>query len=89
MGSYARTADDGGRYVGAAYLVFGATTPASDALTNAVRYTGETANSAAGTSVSGAGDVNGDGRADMLVGAPVCCGGTGASAAYLLLGAGL
>jgi hypothetical protein len=53
---------------GAAYLVVGSAGPASDSLSNAVRYTGALNNDKA-TAVAGAGDVNGDGLADFLMGA--------------------
>jgi len=60
---------------GEAYVVFGTTdNPSALDLAdlngqNGFRLTGELFNDAAGTAVSG-GDVNGDGRADLLVGAP-------------------
>src|SRR3546814_2311668 len=50
-------------------------------------YIGEAAGDSAGTSVSGAGDVDGDGYSDVLVGAhDNDDGGTSAGAAYLVLG---
>lgn len=58
---------------GAAYLVFGAETPANVDLgalgRDAFRINGAADFDRAGTSVAGAGDVNGDGLADLLVGA--------------------
>jgi hypothetical protein len=80
--------DDGpGSSAGAAYLLFGSSTPASTRLSLETPYTGEAGSDAAGSSVSGAGDVNGDGYDDMLVGAPANDdGGSSAGAAYLLLG---
>ena len=83
-------AQDNG-YAGAAYVLFGriggfgatfdlATLDGS----NGFKLTGTGAWDLAGTSVSGAGDVNGDGYADLLVGAPGVNGNTGA--AYLVFG---
>ena len=69
---------------GAAYLVLGSGTPVSASLSTAVTYTGEASSDMAGASVAGAGDVNADGYADVLVGAYGCASSTGA--AYLVLG---
>jgi hypothetical protein len=71
-------------YYGAAYLVLGSATPTSGNLSSAIRYTGEAADDRAGESVAGAGDVNGDGYADLLVGAKGYSSNTGR--AYLVLG---
>ncbi|MDP2307418.1 MAG: integrin alpha, partial [Pseudomonadota bacterium] len=60
--------DGPGSYAGAAYLLLGSAAPASASLSTAIQYTGEAANDTAGSSVSGAGDVNGDGYDDVLVG---------------------
>ena len=72
---------------GAAYLVYG---PATGNLTLAdadVKLTGEAWGDRAGVSVAGAGDVNGDGFADLIVGANRDDeGGTDAGAAYVVYG---
>ncbi|MFH1469395.1 MAG: MopE-related protein [Pseudomonadota bacterium] len=69
---------------GAAYLVLGTRSPGGGALdTVALRFEGES-DQQAGISLAGAGDVNGDGLADFLVGAPYERNATGA--AHLILG---
>ena len=79
--------DAGETNAGAAYLVLGSASPGGGSLSSAMRYTGEAADDEAGTSVAGAGDVNGDGYADFLVGATGNdAGGSNAGAAYLVLG---
>src|SRR4030095_8610822 len=73
-------ADDGGAETGSAYLFYGpvfGTVDLSDA--DAV-LVGEVSYAEAGQAVAAAGDVNGDGRADYMVGAP----GDGGGVAYLL-----
>lgn len=78
---------DGGANAGAAYLVLGSNTPAGGSLGLMVEFEGESSQDAAGTSVAGAGDVNGDGFADLIVGAPSNRdSGVEAGAAYLVLG---
>ncbi len=81
----AKNSDAAGSYAGAAYLVDGPTS--GDVALSAAfgRYLGESEGDYAGTCVAGAGDVDGDGLADLLVGAPQA-GGSTAGAAYLLLG---
>ncbi|GDX83635.1 hypothetical protein LBMAG42_54460 [Deltaproteobacteria bacterium] len=79
--------DDGGAEAGAAYLILGAASPASASLSSAVQYTGENGGDNAGVSLSRAGDVDGDGHGDFLIGADDNIdAGTAAGAAYLLLG---
>ncbi len=79
--------NDGGADAGGAYLVLGSAAPTSGSLSTAIQYSGEAAGNQAGRSVAGAGDVNGDGFADMLIGAPFNNdGGASAGAAYLVLG---
>ncbi len=85
--------DGGGSNAGEAYVVFGkASTPQVVDLTNLAVgdgfiIQGESNNDQAGRSVSGAGDVNGDGFADLIVGAPMGDdGGISAGEAYLVFG---
>ncbi len=76
---------------GAAYVIFGSTTPfpASFDLgtltgTNGFRVTGAATEDTLGREVDGAGDVNGDGFADLLLGAPTF--GATAGAAWVIFG---
>jgi len=79
---------------GVAYVVFGKTGGADVTLADLAAgiggfaITGEARNERAGYSVAGAGDVNNDGLADLIVGAPFNnnSGGTDAGAAYLVFG---
>ena len=74
----ASEADPGGRAdAGKSYVVFGRTEPMTAALelsalngTNGFVLNGIDAGDASGASVSGAGDVNGDGIDDLVIGAP-------------------
>jgi hypothetical protein len=76
--------DDGGSNAGAAYLFYGG--PAPDAIADLV-FTGAAAGDALGSSVSAAGDVNGDGYADLVIGAGSNdAGGTTAGRVYVYLG---
>ena len=78
-----------GSNTGAAYLVHGPVT-GNLALSSEAVLLGEGASDTAGWSVSKAGDVDGDGYDDVLVGAPGDdTGGSYAGAAYLVLGSGL
>jgi hypothetical protein len=80
--------DTGGSDIGAAYLILGKTNPNSDTLAAADAYfTGEAEGDQAGRSVSDAGDVNGDGFGDLLIGALYYDSNIGTEgAAYLVLG---
>ncbi len=86
--------DAGGSYAGAAYVVYGKAAPINSvnlddiALGNGgFKIVGEAASDGAGISVSSAGDVNGDGFDDILVGANGNdTGGANAGAAYLVYG---
>lgn len=73
----ARYAGQTGANIGAAYVVFGKRTPfaaivplASLDGSNGFRINGEANGDNAGRSVNGAGDVNGDGIDDLIIGAP-------------------
>src|SRR5213080_3921468 len=74
---------------GSAYVVFGrnrtATIDLASLGTSGFRIDGAGAGNSAGTSVAGVGDVNGDGMADVIVGAP---GGRyfGSGSAYVIFG---
>ncbi|MEO1198110.1 MAG: hypothetical protein AAFX39_02570, partial [Pseudomonadota bacterium] len=91
-----RFADPNGQdQAGASYVVFGKSGGFADALDlssldggNGFRINGETAGSASGYSVSSAGDVNGDGFDDVLIGAPAAeaNGNTLAGASYVVFG---
>jgi hypothetical protein len=85
--------DDGGSYAGKAYLVLGASLGADaevDLADADYAFIGEAAGDYAGHSVSSAGDVDGDGLDDIIVGAPYNDeGGEYAGKAYLVLGASL
>ena len=79
--------DLGGANSGLAYLVLGPVTADASLSTAHARLLGEDAGDTAGSSVASAGDVDGDGLDDLLVGAPASdLGGSGSGAAYLVLG---
>jgi hypothetical protein len=77
---------------GAAYLISGPVTGALSLGDVETRFVGEHAGSEAGGAVASAGDVDGDGNADLLIGAPAAelggskVGSTEAGAVYLILG---
>jgi len=82
VGAYAN--DNGGAGAGAAYIFYGGA--AMDAAADLV-LTGEAVNDHFGIAVSGAGDVNGDGFDDVLVGASDNdAGGLGSGRAYVFFG---
>jgi hypothetical protein len=80
-------ADPNGGYSGASYVVFGRTSGFGTTFelsslngTNGFQINGEALGSRSGSSVSSAGDVNGDGFDDIIVGAPAGLGTTLCSA---------
>ncbi len=77
----------GGHYSGVAYLVLGPVEGDRELSRADASFAGENSEDHAGISVAGAGDLNGDGFADLLVGARgESANGSGAGAAYLVLG---
>jgi len=92
----ARSADPGGSNgAGSSYVVFGRAPPPAATLNlsgldgnNGFKLSGFGAGSNAGAAVRGAGDVNGDGFDDLLIGAPYAsvAGGGPSGAAFLIFG---
>ena len=85
--------DAGGTDAGAAYVVFGKQTDGAVNLTNVsagtggFRIIGQNAGDSAGQALATVGDLNGDGKAEILVGAMGNdAGGTNAGAAYVVYG---
>jgi hypothetical protein len=76
-----------GVFAGAAYVVSGTASGTVSLNTAMLKVLGEAAYDTAGTSVSAAGDVNGDGTADVMVGAPQTnVGATYTGTVYVVLG---
>ena len=83
---------------GSAYVVFGRAAPSDVDLASlgsaGIRIDGRRASDVAGLAVSSAGDLNGDGRGDVLVGAPttialaIVGGAPGSGSAYVVYGFG-
>ena len=63
-------ADHGGTSSGSAYLMLGPVTGTVDLSSALARFDGDAAGDLAGAAVAAAGDVDGDGMPDLLVGAP-------------------
>jgi len=80
--------DDGGSSAGAAYLVLGPVQRAGDLADSDAKLLGESSGVDAGYMTSSAGDVNADGYADIMVGAPDADAGPGSNSGitYLLYG---
>ncbi len=83
IGAY--QADGGGSESGGAYVVYGPVSGAFALVDAEAELVGEAAGDDAGTSVASAGDVDGDGIGDLVVGAPDA-GASDAGAAYLVYG---
>ena len=81
----------GGEFAGGGFLVTGTADPVSESLSEAgILWVGAMESDYAGSAVAGAGDVNGDGLGDVLIGAPDnYAGGHRAGTAYLLAGQSL
>ena len=84
----AHSNDDAGSDAGAAYLIYGSSEEfISASLSTAIEFTGTEEIDYAGKSVSSAGDVNGDGHDDLLIGAAwINDIGSDAGSAYLIYG---
>ena len=72
---------------GAAYVIYGPMTGTQSLSTAPVKYLGEDGSNYAGRGVSAAGDLDGDGNDDLLIGAPgESSAATNAGAAYVIHG---
>ena len=91
----ARGADPNGSFSGASYVVFGAAAGFAANLsltalngTNGFKINGEAANDYSGQSVASAGDINGDGFDDLIIGADrAALNGINSGASYVVFGA--
>ncbi len=82
-----------GNNAGSSYVIYGAASPSNVNLasleSSGFRIDGAAADDLSGYSVASAGDVNGDGRADVIVGAPYAnpSSGNDAGSSYVIYGA--
>lgn len=76
--------DEAATVAGKVYLVFGSAQGISGVLTPNATFLGEAEQDRAGYSLAAIGDVNGDGLADLAIGAPMAAGGQGV--VYLVFG---
>ncbi|MDP2314837.1 MAG: MopE-related protein [Pseudomonadota bacterium] len=84
----ANSADVGASNAGGAWLLYGPIAGSGDLSDSGVLVSGAASSDAVGTTVAGAGDVDGDGAPDFLLGATgVDTGGSSAGAVYLFGGA--
>jgi hypothetical protein len=82
--------DEGGIDAGATYLLYGSVDDNIELVASDARFVGEEPGDKAGVRVEGAGDINGDGFVDLLIGAYYNDrGGSNSGAAYLIYGGGL
>ena len=87
VGAYGE--DSGGDQAGAAYLFYGPFVDGSEAADAELIMIGASKDEKAGSSVAAAGDIDGDGWIDLVVGAPGSnVAGSASGAAYLVFGAG-
>ena len=89
----ARMASPHGNASGASYVVFGKVSGLAATLdlttlngSNGFKLSGEAVNDQAGRSVASAGDVNGDGFADLIIGANYASSGSYSGASYVVFG---
>jgi FG-GAP repeat len=86
----APSSDQDGFFAGSAWVVFGKASSATIDLAalggSGFRIAAASVLDFTGSSVAGSGDVNGDGRADVIVGAPLAPGNSAIGAAFVVFG---